>query len=268
MRHSEPMRAALRVLVYLSAMAIGGLLVANLFEPALAERIAQFLKTEEGRLISSGIAVIVLLSPLAILLRWWQVMRRARDISYQTENGRISVSLIAIEEALTRAIEGEPEVKKAHVRVFEDRVKRAVIIEAVMTLWEVPNVTDRNRFCQRLLRRRFAELMPEQTAVQVNLTVHRLTTRRPEHYAAPLPQPAATAEKGKSPAPTTALEKREPEAETGYRDPLMDSGLLPVASAEEDLYVGPTYPVVKEEDDEAQYYPRPATEKKSKTKSR
>ena len=51
-----------------------------------------------------------------------------------------------------------------------------------MTLWEVPNVTDRNRFCQRLLRRRFAELMPEQTAVQVNLTVHRLTMRRPETY--------------------------------------------------------------------------------------
>jgi hypothetical protein len=263
------MRAALRMLVYLACGAIGALLVANLFQPTLVDRIAAFLKTEEGRLISSGLAIILLLSPLAILLRWWQASRRAREISYQTENGRISVGLIAIEEALTRAIEGEPEVKKAHVRVFEDRVKRSVVIEAVMTLWEVPNVTDRNRFCQRLLRRRFAELMPEQTAVQVNLTVHRLTTRRPETAPAPAPAPAAAnAGAGKAAGPAAALEKREPEAEATYRDPLMDSALLPVAGADEDLYVGPTYPVVKEEDDEAQYYPRPATEKKTKSKTR
>jgi hypothetical protein len=260
------MRAALRVLVYLTAMAIGGLLVGNLFQPTLAEHIAAFLKTEEGRLISSGIAVVVLLAPLAILLRWWQVMRRARDISYQTENGRISVSLIAIEEALTRAIEGEPEVKKAHVRVFEDRVKRAVVIEAVMTLWEVPNVTDRNRFCQRLLRRRFAELMPEQTAVQVNLTVHRLTTRRPETFVPAAPAPKATAAGAEKAEPTPVANKRDPDGDSSYRDPLLDAP-LPVPSAEEDLYVGPTYPVVKEDEEES-YFPRPATDKKTKSKSR
>ncbi|MBA3710786.1 MAG: hypothetical protein H0W83_18430, partial [Planctomycetes bacterium] len=181
------MRAALRMMMYIAAMAVGALLVANNFRPNIGDWIAGFSKTDEGRLVASGVAVILMLSPLAIFLRWMQVMRRAREISYQTENGRISVNLIAVEEALTRAIEGEPEVKKAHVRVFEDRVKRVIIIEAVMTLWEVPNVTDRNRFCQRLLRRRFAELMPEQTAVQVNLTVHRLTTRRQESHATTVP---------------------------------------------------------------------------------
>jgi hypothetical protein len=112
------------------------------------------------------------------VVRWYQVWRRSREISYTTETGKISVNLIAVEEALTRAIEGEPDVKKATVRVFEDRVKRSIIIEAVVTLWEVANVTERNRFCQRLLRRRFAELMPEQTVVQVNLNVHRLNQRR------------------------------------------------------------------------------------------
>jgi hypothetical protein len=253
------------MMMYIAAMAIGALLVANNFRPGVADAIVAFLKTEEGRLAASGIAVILMLSPMAIFLRWMQVMRRAREISYQTENGRISVNLIAVEEALTRAIEGEPEVKKAHVRVFEDRVKRAIIIEAVMTLWEVPNVTDRNRFCQRLLRRRFAELMPEQTAVQVNLSVHRLTTRRPESQTAAL-APAATAPAKN--VSTTALEKRIREGDdTGYRDPLLDSesGALGVPGSEEDLYVGPAYPVVKEDEDEntQAYFARPAPEKKS-----
>ena len=255
------MRAALSLLVYFACMAIGGLLVVSQFRPTLLTDTVALLHTQSGRLVGSGISVVLLLSPLAIWLRKLQVMRRAREISYQTENGRISVSLLAIEEALTRALEGEPEVKKAHVRVAEDRIKRTVMIEAVMTLWEVPNVTDRNRFCQRLLRRRFAELMPEQTAVQVNLTVHRLTTRRPEYAPAPV-KPAAE----RKPA-THAVSKTPSEGEPAYRDPLMDSALLPVPASEEDLYVGPSYPVVKEEEDEAaQLYARPAVEKKPASK--
>ncbi|MBA2479861.1 MAG: hypothetical protein H0V44_04295 [Planctomycetes bacterium] len=258
------MRAALRMMMYIAAMAIGTLLVANNFRPGVADVIVTFLKTEEGRLVASGIAVILMLSPMAIFLRWMQVMRRAREISYQTENGRISVNLIAVEEALTRAIEGEPEVKKAHVRVYEDRVKRTIIIESVMTLWEVPNVTDRNRFCQRLLRRRFAELMPEQTAVQVNLSVHRLTTRRADsHQTVLTPQSNAPS----TAASTTALEKRARDGDEAlYRDPLLDSdsSALGTPTNEEDLYVGPTYPVVKEDEDEntQAYFARPAPDKK------
>jgi hypothetical protein len=253
--HSLCMRAALSLLMYFAAMALGGLLMANLFHPALMPAIADFLAREGGRWLESSLSVVLLLCPLAIWLRWLQVMRRAREISYQTENGRISVSLQAIEEALTRALEGEPEVKKGTVRVHEDRIKRSVEIEAVVTLWEVPNVTDRNRFCQRLLRRRFAELMPEQTDVHVNLSLHRLTMRRPESVAQPaLEKPAA------KPA-TDSIAKRGNEPEQPYRDPLLDSALLPTPASDE-LYVGPSYPVVKEEEDEAsQYFARPAAEK-------
>ncbi len=249
------MRAALSLLMYFAAMALGGLLMANLFHPAIMPAIADFLAREGGRWLESSLSVVLLLCPLAIWLRWLQVMRRSREISYQTENGRISVSLQAIEEALTRALEGEPEVKKGTVRVHEDRIKRSVEIEAVVTLWEVPNVTDRNRFCQRLLRRRFAELMPEQTDVHVNLSLHRLTMRRPESVAQPaLEKPAA------KPA-TDSIAKRGNELEQPYRDPLLDSALLPTPASDE-LYVGPSYPVVKEEEDEAsQYFARPAAEK-------
>jgi len=252
-------------MMYAFAMLVGALLVTNnlfLARGALVtpmEWIARFLLSSEGRMVASGVAAVLLLSPLAIMLRYWQATRRARDISYQTEHGRISVNLIAVEEALTRAIEGEPEVKKAHVRVYEDRVKRVVMIEAVMTLWEVPNVTDRNRFCQRLLRRRFAELMPERTAVEVNLSVHRLTTRGPAQTPAPAPvKDAVRITPTPSPVPDTAP---GPPTSTFYRDPLLDdTSPLSSPATDEDLYLGPSYPVVKDDDEDGTgQYTKPST---------
>ena len=118
--HSVGMRAALRMMMYLSCMVIGAMLVMTLFRPSVIDVVAMFLQTYSGRLVASGLAIILLLSPLAILLRWWQVMRRAREISYQTENGRISVSLQAIEEAFdARPGRGAGSQKGAYAGVLE-----------------------------------------------------------------------------------------------------------------------------------------------------
>ena len=250
------MRAVFNALLYITAFLVGGGLLAACSEPLINTQILDFLRTPNGNMVMAGVALVFLICPLTVLLRWWQVFRRARDISYTTENGKISVSLIAIEEALTRAIEGEAEVKKATVRVFEDRVKRSIVIEAIVTLWEVANVTERNRFCQRLLRRRFAELMPEQTVVQVNLTIHRLNQRRPDQrpahktvalLTAPAAAPAEGAEElvptaGSAPLPAEALVRTPP----GF-----------IAASDEDLYVGPTYPVVRDDDEDSGSSPIP-----------
>ena len=237
------MRGVLRILLYVITILLGVFLAAVNFRPELADMVASLAKTREGQWACGLASGTLLISPLVILLRWFQSIRRNREISYETDNGKISVNLMAIEEALTRAIEGEPEVKKAHVRVFEDRAKRSIIIDAVVTMWEVPNVTDRNRFCQRLLRRRFAELMPEQSQVDVNLHLHRLTERRLEPRPAkakdhspqvdPLISPSGI---GPGPSAPSAVSE-SPVADALNREP-----------DESELYMGPSYPV--EDDDE------------------
>ncbi len=247
------MRGILRIILYLFTIVLGLFLVAIDQRPELADQVAHLAQTMEGRWAIRGTAAILLSSPLVILLRWFQSIRRNREISYETDNGRISVGLIAIEEALTRAIEGEPEVKKAHVRVFEDKVRRAIIIEAVVTMWEVPNVTDRNRFCQRLLRRRFAELMPEQSQVDVNLHLHRLTERRVE------PRQTSTTSGAKIPAAATkdASTTGHGSGPANLPELRADSGINPVAGAlsrepdESELYVGPSYPISVDDEDES-----------------
>jgi len=260
LRHSRPMRTALALTVYITAFALGLLvIIANAF-PVLYDQAPIFLHSTAGYLTTSGVAAIFLLTPVALLLRWLRARRRSREISYTTELGRIAVSLIAIEEALTRAIEGEPEVKKATVRVFEDRMKRAVVIEAVVTLWEVANVTERNRFCQKLLRRRFAELMPEQTAVQVQLSIHRLNQRRVEQLPAVKPEVSAPATGLAAPAPPRQLKLE--------RLPTPEVGGVELPTGDDDLYVGPAYPVSKDDDEDSNLFvpkpvapPAPTTER-------
>jgi hypothetical protein len=228
------MQATLRMILYVTAIAVGVLAMVFSLSPAARDSIVAALAQPTAPLACGALAIVLLATPVALALRWYQVWRRARDISYTGDNGRISVSLIAIEEALTRAVEGEPEVRKALVKVFEDRVKRAVVIDAVVSLWEVPNVTERNRFLSRLLRRRFAELMPEQTVVLVNLTIHRLYVRRVEAK-----QPAVK-------PPTTATAASERIATPTPPRPAPDLSRL-----DEELYVGPSYPVLRDDDDDA-----------------
>lgn len=245
------MRAFLRWMAFVIGIALGGLMATFTLWPDTVEPVMLWLRDDAvGRITASGMAGVLLSSPLLWLLRWLQAMRRSREISYNTDNGRISVNLVAIEEALTRAIEGETEIRKARVSVYEDRVKRGIVIDAVVTLWEVPNVTERNLFCQRLLRRRFAELMPERSDVSVNLAVHRLTVRPPSKgNVVPTPaaqpaQPAATAPADpyeRSPLGVGKLPTREPERLPRSAEP----------QDEDDLYVGPSYPVTRDEEDEA-----------------
>lgn len=262
------MRAALNFVLYFLAFVSGGLALAAYWEPAFATVLSDYLTTTNGQMVGLSVASLFVFCPFAAVLRWYQVWRRSREISYTTETGKISVNLIAVEEALTRAIEGEPDVKKATVRVFEDRVKRSIIIEAVVTLWEVANVTERNRFCQRLLRRRFAELMPEQTVVQVNLNVHRLNQRRADdRQMRPPTQPVVESASEPTPAigGAAGLNLAYESKETYRPSPPIG---VELATTEEDLYVGPTYPVVRDEDDEGggtQAWTRPAPGKRNRT---
>lgn len=259
------MRAILRILLYLMALTLGAGCMAYYWRPDLFQVVVAFEQEHprEAALVAAGLAMILLLSPLSILLRWVQARQRAKEISYTTDTGRVSVNLIAIQEALTRALEHEDCVRKAHVHLYEDRVKRQVVIDAAMTFWEVPNVTERNRQCQVLLRRRFAELMPEQKVV-VNLSVHRITPRRDrseptrvdtdheraraetrvdaEAVADPF---AGTPLAGSVVTPTPPVGQYlapPPGAEAGHPQ-------LPPAPTEDELYVGPSYPVEHDEDE-------------------
>lgn len=285
-------------------VALGIFLIVAAFQPEVIQHVTKFLfnslvgdperihspdfqlQLQANRTICGAIGAVLALIPLTMLLRWIALRRFAREISYTTELGTVSVSLVAIEEALTRAVEQAEGVKKVQLRLFEDRVKRMLVIEAVLTLWDDGDVTSVNRRCQNLIRRRFAELMPEQTAVQVHLSVHRLNARKvdPARTATiVLPEPVASDAAPAAPAGGTSRQATEllpaaagrrstgaGESEAaaiqsapppGRRDTSDDERQMEDEYA--NLYQGPTYPVEDSDDaDQDDHDPAAETERR------
>ncbi len=176
------MHTLLRLITAVLVLIVG---IALIFLGALGEEVDDVLAMIiERRAMPGGgwvfiaLGAAISLLPAALIMRWLMARRYAREISYTTELGTVAVSLIAIEEALTRAVEQEFSVRSVQMRVYEDRVRRTLVIEAVLNLWDDGDITGINRRCQDLLRRRLAELMPEQEAVRIDLAVHRLNQRR------------------------------------------------------------------------------------------
>ena len=151
--------------------------------------------------IATGIVVALL--PIVALVKWYASRRYGRDLTYNTDHGQVSVSLQAIEEALTRVVEKQPSVRRVTVRCREDRIRRVLIAEVALALWEDEDVTGQNRRYQDLLRQRLSELMPEQDSVQVHLLVHRLSPRSAVEPATTPEQPV-TDDQATAPSPPAA----------------------------------------------------------------
>lgn len=277
----------LRLLFWATALVLGIVALVAAIEPPLVIEwlgvLSQALPDPPTRIISAAIGALLLLLPLAIAVRRFSQRRYAREISYQTEHGEVSVSLQAIEEALVRAIEQDPAVRKVQLRVYDDRVKRQASISCVLTLWDDGDVTGINRRCQDLVRNRFAELMPEQNDVHIHINVHRLTQRpvEVEQPVAPdtelttdrtgMPLPGLLATQGqtntRAGAALLATKRRQStESRDGETASAADEGAAdPVPEAEDrteptdeedgfdpmaDLYVGPRYTVEQDNDED------------------
>ena len=177
------MHVFLRSFVYLLCFAVGLVIISALiFRDSAMQALITYLQDIQAGNVSLwtllSLGILQVLIPIALTLRWLAVRRFARELSYMTANGRVSVNLQAIEEALARAAVNDKSVKHIVVRVYEDRIRRQIIIQAVLTLWDESNITSATQRCQDILAQRFQELMPEQRSVQVQMSVNRLNEQR------------------------------------------------------------------------------------------
>lgn len=285
------MRSLLRIVLSGLVLALGVAAIVVAVEPqlaqALAEQLSRLSEHDRQRLGLASLGLLLVLLPLAQTWLLWRARSQSREISYQTEHGRIAVSMQAIAEALTRAVEHEPAVRKVGLSIRQDRMRKQVLVVCSLALWDDGDITGINWRCQDLLRRRFAELMPE-ASCQIHITVNRLNQRRPEpaapepariatavlddasHYrdretpaTVPLPGLAATQGGTDNSAGAALLARRRPGTVTGdtesgtYRSTEVD---LPIPDVPEEdqldnLYVGPRYTVESEDEDERERKP-------------
>ncbi len=176
------MQVVIRLFLHLIVLLAAAAVLMWVFEPRSVPMLLAALDLPTDafwfRLLAAALAVFCLLCQVFLVLRGFTCLRYRREISYLNEFGKVSISLAAIEDALTRAVDQEHGVRKVQCRVYEDRVKRQVVVDCDITLWEQGSVKGINERCQDILRRRFAELLPDRENVEIHLKVLRLTHSR------------------------------------------------------------------------------------------
>ena len=180
------MHALLRFIVYFLCFSVGcAIVLTTLFKDGLLLPLISYLQgVYEGQGIWTVLCLglLQILIPLALTMRWLAVRRFTREITYTTANGRVSVNLQAIEEALSRAALNVTGVKHIVIRIYEDRIRRQVIIQAVLTLWDDNDIPATSQRAQDVLQQRFSELMPEQRSVVVQLSINKLNEQRGSEF--------------------------------------------------------------------------------------
>lgn len=180
------MHALLRFVVYFLCFSVGCAIVLTcIFRESLMLNLLSYLQgvqAGQGIWTLLCLGLLQILIPLALTTRWLAVRRFTREISYNTANGRVSVNLQAVEEALSRAALNVTGVKHIVIRIYEDRIRRQVIIQAVLTLWDDNDIPSTTQRTQDVLHKRFLELMPGQRSVLVQLSINKLNEQRGSEF--------------------------------------------------------------------------------------
>jgi hypothetical protein len=118
-----------------------------------------------GGLVLFLIALItVLLNVSYMIFRHLYGYPMRTHIPVRGTDPSVTVSLFALREALTRALQHEPEVHSVDVELKHDRAKRRITqVMARGTVWDGPDILQTTLKMQQVLRRRFREIVdPEE----------------------------------------------------------------------------------------------------------
>ena len=171
----------LRLIFTLMALVLGGYLLFLAADPVRFQLHMQFLLQEGGtpmgRVVLASIGGLCLAVVPAQLLVWAVSRRYAKTLKYRVAGDKVTVSLQAVEEALSRALENDPAVRTATVRVLANRWRRRVDVEAALVLYEDSDLSVVDGRCPQLLRARFKEVMSGVKRVSFSLHIDRLRSR-------------------------------------------------------------------------------------------
>ena len=133
--------------------------------------------TALGRSLLACMGVILLAIVPAQLLVWSLSRRFAKTVRYRVGSDQVTVSLQAVEEALSRTLEIDPAVRTATVRILANRWRRRIEVATALVLYEDSDVSVADQRCQQLLRSRFKEVMSGAKRVTFTLHIDQLRSR-------------------------------------------------------------------------------------------
>lgn len=149
-----------------------------------------------------NLQIACLLTGIGLILLNWMIanltlakLQQQKTIAFENPDGRVTVSLSAIEDFIRRSTQELPEVKDLRSDVIAK--KGRILVRARVTLWSEAHIPDVTERIQTLVRSRVQEMlsgMEEPVNVQVHVAkvVHReergkdsYTARRDERIPTP-----------------------------------------------------------------------------------
>jgi len=171
----------LTALIYIILSLTAGLLLVGLsLEIITVDTIAAYLADVPADFPIKWISILIGLLLILLCLRYMQAsFRRARknkSITFESEQGKVSITLVAIEEMLKKMLEEKTEVSRIKPKVFLRKKGIEVIARGVLTT-EV-NLVEFTKEVQEQIREKVQTLLGEDKQVRVNLEIRKIALNK------------------------------------------------------------------------------------------
>lgn len=173
----------LTILIYIILSLAVGLLLAGLSlgmitVDAITAYLAQIPADFPLQLVSALSGILLILFCLRYLQASFRSSLRNKSISFESDEGRVSITLVAIEEMLKKMLEEKTEVSQIKPKVLLKKKGIEVIARGVLTA-EV-NLVEFTKIIQEQVKEKVHNLLGEDKMVQVNLEIRKISLSKKE----------------------------------------------------------------------------------------
>jgi len=176
----------LTILIYIILSLITGLTLISLsLEVITVDTVTAYLAKIPADFPLKWITVIVGLLLILLCLRYiqasFQRSRRDKSVTFESDEGKVSITLVAIEDMLKKMLEAKTEVSRIRPKVLLRKKGIEVIARGVLTT-EV-NLVEFTKEIQEQVKEKVHTLLGEDKQVQVNLEIRKIALSRQDLMA-------------------------------------------------------------------------------------
>jgi hypothetical protein len=166
----------LNILVYIAiSFFIGGSLIGLAVNPINLVPLAKYLQTQIlSDLLSRSIVFLSGVLLILFCMRYLQrvIYRRERSVVYESEYGKVSVTLLAVEDMIRSILENTKELTRPRVRVYPRKRNIEVIIRGNL-LPEV-NFVEFTRLVQERVKDKVQALLGTEKEIRVRIEIKKV----------------------------------------------------------------------------------------------
>lgn len=173
----------LTVLIYIIlSLVVGSFLISLALEVLainiIADYLAQIPENFRLKIMTLLVGVLLVLLCLRYLQTIFQRSRKNKSITFESNEGKISITLVAIEDMLKKMLEAKTEVSRIKPKVILRKKYIEVAAHGVLTA-EV-NLVEFTKEIQEQVKEKVHSLLGEDKQVQVNLEIRKIAIGKKE----------------------------------------------------------------------------------------